>query len=502
MLNLVQIQDKLKNIPNDEQGMRVLTAYANGANPMVPPYVALGELNRRKNAEQQQASMQQPDQGTVKDQIAQQVGIMQLQKGRAMQGQQQMAQMMGAQNSPVPQGVGEEPVQMARGGLARLPVRNIDARRFAGGGIVAFQNNPDQPVSADMPGEEKKDEEKSSAFGRAIDPIKRYVTALIEKGLEQRQLAREMPGPFTSTTESERKAFAEKAEKAKDFTAPGQKGDEVKPVKVDPKTAAPPKDDKDRGIVVLPPGSERPAIPGADANFMGVLKEIATRKIAEPRKEEYEEGLASRGLDKMPEMDKGIAALQKARGVYEEQPDLVKRLISGAQDVRSKRVIGSSYIADEKERKKSLADMDLKIANAQDLKAKAEYEFKRGNYDKGMEYFQKAQKEFSDAQKDRAYAAGLGAQAQASMARGSGASGTGLGENALMKINDKYDEFMANPASNPALFAKLPGELQEKFKRFKPGTATYKQAQVELEKFAERMKQKEIDTLRSQKAKQ
>lgn len=497
MLNLVQIQDKLKDIPNDPRGMQVLTAYANGANPMVPPYIALGELNRRKNVEQQQAAMAQPDQGTVKDQIAQQVGLMQLQKGRAMQGQQQMAGLMAAQPSPVPQGVGEEPVQMAGGGLTDLPVRNMSRRNFAGGGIVAFQNNPDQPVSADMPGE--KEEEKKSAFGRALDPIKQYVTALLQKGMEQRQLGREVPGPFTPITETKRKELAEKTEKAKDFTAPGQKGDEVKPIKIDPETGVPPKNDKDRGIVILPPS---PSAPGSDANFMGILKDIATRKVAEPKKGEYEEELKARGLDKMPEMDKGIAALQKARELYATEPSLATRLIGGAEDVRRRRTIGTSYIEEEKERKKLLADMDLKVANAQDLKAKAEYEFKRGNYDKGMEYFQKAQKEFSDAQKDKAYAAGLGLQGQAAMARGSAAGGTGLGENTLMKINEKYDEFVTNPASNPALFAKLPPELQNKFKQFKPGTATYKQAQIELEKFAERMKQAEIERLRSQKAKQ
>ena len=43
MLNLVQIQDKLKDMPT-----QAIMAYANGQNPMVPPYLALGELNRRK----------------------------------------------------------------------------------------------------------------------------------------------------------------------------------------------------------------------------------------------------------------------------------------------------------------------------------------------------------------------------------------------------------------------------------------------------------------------
>jgi hypothetical protein len=43
--------------------------------------------------------------------------------------------------------------QMADMGVAQLPIREdmYNEQRMAGGGIVAFQNNPDQPVSEDMP---------------------------------------------------------------------------------------------------------------------------------------------------------------------------------------------------------------------------------------------------------------------------------------------------------------------------------------------------------------
>ena len=47
----------------------------------------------------------------------------------------------------------EQPQQMADMGVAQLPIREdmYDEQRMAGGGIVAFQNNPDQPISEDMP---------------------------------------------------------------------------------------------------------------------------------------------------------------------------------------------------------------------------------------------------------------------------------------------------------------------------------------------------------------
>jgi hypothetical protein len=46
-----------------------------------------------------------------------------------------------------------QPQQMADMGVAQLPIRDdmYDEQRMAGGGIVAFQNNEDQPVSENMP---------------------------------------------------------------------------------------------------------------------------------------------------------------------------------------------------------------------------------------------------------------------------------------------------------------------------------------------------------------
>ena len=47
----------------------------------------------------------------------------------------------------------EQPQQMTDMGVAQLPIREdmYNEQRMAGGGIVAFQNNPDQPISEDMP---------------------------------------------------------------------------------------------------------------------------------------------------------------------------------------------------------------------------------------------------------------------------------------------------------------------------------------------------------------
>jgi hypothetical protein len=131
-MNLIQIQDRLKDLP-----MQAVMGYANGENPQVPPYLALGELNRRKQMEQKSAKAPQ---GTVKENIEQQVGLLSLQKLRQGQMAQQSA-MQGAQaptipeNTPEPTEQPEEEMAMAAGGITRLPASNMN---FASGGIIAF----------------------------------------------------------------------------------------------------------------------------------------------------------------------------------------------------------------------------------------------------------------------------------------------------------------------------------------------------------------------------
>ena len=163
-MNLVQIQERLKDLPT-----QALMAYANGQNPQVPPYLALGELNRRKQMEKQVA---QPPTGTVKDNIEQQVGLMQLQKARQGQMAQQSA-MQGANVPTIPQGTPEPAEQpemaMAGGGLTSLPAGEMN---FGSGGIIAFAAGGDE-------GEEISKKEAKAILKRmkqregteALDPI-------------------------------------------------------------------------------------------------------------------------------------------------------------------------------------------------------------------------------------------------------------------------------------------------------------------------------------------
>jgi hypothetical protein len=138
-MNLVQINERLKDLP-----MQVVQQYANGMNPEVPPYLALGELQRRELSQKQMATAQGAQQGpqpSVKEQVEQKAGLMALQQMQQQQMAQQQAQPRGPMPVPagVPQPQQQPEVMMARGGLAGIPVRR-DMFEYAGGGIIAFQS--------------------------------------------------------------------------------------------------------------------------------------------------------------------------------------------------------------------------------------------------------------------------------------------------------------------------------------------------------------------------
>jgi len=160
-MNLIQVQDRLKDMPT-----QAIMSYANGSNPDVPPYLALGELNRRKQMEQKHA---EAPQGTVKDQIEQSVKLAQAQKAAQAQGQQKMTEAMGSQQTPVPGGT-PQPQEQPESGIAQLPTGPMN---FRDGGIVSFADNQDQPVDQNM----LSDEEKKRLADRDIQGIGKALVA-------------------------------------------------------------------------------------------------------------------------------------------------------------------------------------------------------------------------------------------------------------------------------------------------------------------------------------
>ena len=155
-MNLVQINEHLKESP-----LQALMSYANGQNPMVPAYMATGELKRREVMAQKQTQSQQAAQGqqpTVKEQVEQKAGLMALQAQQQKQAQQQLMERAQAQPMPVPPQTPQPEIQpeeesaFSYGGIARLPV-NYD---FASGGIIAFKEGDKVPAPEESVEEKKR----------------------------------------------------------------------------------------------------------------------------------------------------------------------------------------------------------------------------------------------------------------------------------------------------------------------------------------------------------
>lgn len=130
-MNLVQIQERLKDAP-----VQAIMQYANGGNPMVPPYLALAELKRRESisqSAQSQQAMQQGQAPSVKEQIEKSAGLAALQQQMQQQGMQNLIAQ--ARPQGIPQNVPQPSRQPESEGISGLPAGDFS---FADGGIVAF----------------------------------------------------------------------------------------------------------------------------------------------------------------------------------------------------------------------------------------------------------------------------------------------------------------------------------------------------------------------------
>ena len=125
-MNIIKIQDQLKNAPDN-----ALIGYVQNPSGHVPTYLALSELQRRKEMRNSYQA-NKPEDKTVAEDLVQEA---QPQPGIAALPE---AQPMMEAMAPQP----EMPMeQMAQGGLAELDTGNMyDDKNYANGGIVAFDD--------------------------------------------------------------------------------------------------------------------------------------------------------------------------------------------------------------------------------------------------------------------------------------------------------------------------------------------------------------------------
>jgi hypothetical protein len=158
---------------------------------------------------------------------------------------QQMAQAPAGPQMPT-QPTQQQPQKLAAGGIASLgdmqmqrdqqPPSPLDTSgagqplMLARGGIVAFQNNPNQPVSADMPSEEEEPTSTVGNFFRSIrDSIKRQQAenqATQQRNREANELKREInqtkPGLFEQLTPTQRAEREKEVKVLQDYRDAGK----------------------------------------------------------------------------------------------------------------------------------------------------------------------------------------------------------------------------------------------------------------------------------------
>jgi len=193
MYNLIQIQTALQGLPSDD-----IMKYANGKNPDVPSWLALGELNRRKQLEDT-ASGFYGDVPSLKDQITSSLT-------GAPQGVDPTAAPQGINPASIPpqlaptiaappkmanpaEAQGEvdptapPPMPMAaEGGLMSLPVDMFKQSNYAGGGIISFDQGGKTPNA--LPSRFSEDISKfTSGIGSSLDNIGDLLTAPVRAGV-------------------------------------------------------------------------------------------------------------------------------------------------------------------------------------------------------------------------------------------------------------------------------------------------------------------------------
>jgi hypothetical protein len=233
MYNLIQTMDAIRGLPTQD-----VMKYANGSNPDVPAYLALAELNRRKQIEDTSSAFygQQP---TVKEQIESSLTgapAGQVNPAAPSQGQTNptnlppqlapsptapsralgapqvniggapVGQVNPASAPPMPPR-GLPPTGMARGGLASLPLPHMFRQTsYAGGGIVAFADGTEDKTVRDAANARQLQEDREGflsglkGFGAAAADIltlpQRAAAGVVNTGIRGARAVTGMDIPY------------------------------------------------------------------------------------------------------------------------------------------------------------------------------------------------------------------------------------------------------------------------------------------------------------------
>jgi len=160
-MNIIKIQNQLKGVPDD-----TLVGYVQNPTGQVPTYLALSELQRRKEMRNSYQA-NKPEEKTVAEDLVQEAQPQPQMEGLA--GLPEAQPMMEAMAPPP-----EMPMQqMAQGGIAELDTGDMfDEANYAQGGIVAFADGGDTEKGMNLDNMSSLD---SNTAGEGATPLDGFV---------------------------------------------------------------------------------------------------------------------------------------------------------------------------------------------------------------------------------------------------------------------------------------------------------------------------------------
>jgi hypothetical protein len=419
-MNLVQISERLKNLPEP-----IIRQYANGMNPEVPPYVALGELQRRELTQKQMATAQGAQQGpqpSVKEQIEQKAGLMALQQMQQQKMAQQMAQPRGPmpapENVPQPEDQPEAPVRAASGGLARIPVRR-DMFEYAGGGIVAFANGGDtmgmpSSMESELAESARALKAKEEQRAKKLAELEQKVAFLARAGAPQESAARAELEEFKTTGRiREAKPPVTSVSEAQATTKAGpQAAAPVSGVKAAAEIKAPPRPATERPVTERPAAQTGlpTAMPARSPYFAQVNADLA-KEISAPTPESIIAEQRALSPEAMQEaaMQRRNQEMRARADVYREQfeksrpsglDDLI-RVFGQAGQYKGLSGLAPAYTANQQQRRAEELAMTKQYNDLMSAADKSEYEANKELFGARTTAMRDANKSFQDRLKSR-----------------------------------------------------------------------------------------------------
>lgn len=345
--------------------MQALMQYANGNNPQVPPFLALGELNRRKKMQEGAAADQAREMEgapTVKQQIEQAAGLMALQGNRQRQAAQQQAGVQAGMPMAAPNTTTSEPAQLAGGGFID---DIVVPRDYAPGGSVV---DPEDLKSRML---------RETMQMDVQDIPKELMSAVARAALRRRPGIAGVPLP---TNMFKRSDYAGGGIVA--FAGPEGSFVETRPGFYELESEA--------------KNEEKPA--GLDDMYRNLIQRQMQRKSLQERiKEANLERPPEAAREEFAELQRSLQE-QKARAPMEQ----LEQLLLGISEARggtfgTQGAAGAQRSMETEARQRAgITAINQQMAKIKDLREKAAYDAARGNIEKSAAEEQAADKELAD----------------------------------------------------------------------------------------------------------